>query len=363
MKKMLMVAGRFGDNPRESGYANKLYEAIGKVWKDYIEIKNGGSFDILECLVRGAKMYDIILWFPDISNNYPKLVDKIKRVNYKALLVMSKNNIDNKYSFHELVARALKSKANLLIEFTRSASKIAGTLIDPLGNTYCTQESNIDQLASVLTDRLEKLMEFTRIGSMEVGLLHEGSDVTEVPNELEFFEITKVYAKTFHELVHAANSDRFLGNLSFRCERGFPSFRKGKIIYVSRRNIDKRYIGREGFVPVCSEFVDGKVAYDGEIQPSVDTPVQLMLYKKFKNVNYMLHAHVYVEGAPFTDHVIPCGSIEEYYSIVEKVVDEGATNFAINLKGHGCLLFGNIPDFFKEVKFEARPTPENQTRY
>lgn len=39
-------------------------------------------------------------------------------------------------------------------------------------------------------------------------------------------------------------------NVSFRCEKGFPSFRDKNIIYVSKRNMDKRMIGKEGFVAV-----------------------------------------------------------------------------------------------------------------
>ena len=47
------------------------------------------------------------------------------------------------------------------------------------------------------------------------------------------------------------------------------SFRKGDIIYVSKRNIDKKFITLDNFVPV---YMDGdKLMYGGSSKPSVDT--------------------------------------------------------------------------------------------
>ena len=84
---------------------------------------------------------------------------------------------------------------------------------------------------------------------------------------------------------------------------------------MSRRNVDKRYIEQEAFVP-CYMDDTGNVLYYGPYKPSVDTPIQVRLYKYFPRINYMLHSHVYVKGAPFTSKAIPCGGIQEVTEIM-----------------------------------------------
>ena len=82
----------------------------------------------------------------------------------------------------------------------------------------------------------------------------------EIPEDTEFFNIVKGYADVFHKLINPApNVTRFLGNSSFRCQRGFPSFKKDGIVYVSKRNVDKRYIDKSGFVP--TKLFDNKIFY------------------------------------------------------------------------------------------------------
>ena len=56
---------------------------------------------------------------------------------------------------------------------------------------------------------------------------------------------------------------RFLGNASFRCPKGFPSFRDGKYIFVSKRNVNKEFITIDDFVPVYYE--DNKLYYCGKL--------------------------------------------------------------------------------------------------
>ena len=132
---------------------------------------------------------------------------------------------------------------------------------------------------------------------------------------------------------------RFLGNSSFRCQRGFPSFRGNKdIIFVSRRNVDKRFIDKDHFVgSVLLE--DGSVGYYGEYKPSVDTPIQLRLYNLLPKINFMIHSHCYINAAPFTKTPVPCGAVEEVDEIME-IIGQGRSQpfYAINLIGHGLLL-------------------------
>lgn len=187
-------------------------------------------------------------------------------------------------------------------------------------------------------------------------------NVFSVPDETEFFDIIKEYADVFHELINPSpNVTRFLGNSSFRCQRGFPSFRKNGIIYVSKRNIDKRFIDKEGFVP--TKLSDEEVFYYGKNKPSVDTPIQLRLYSKLPHINYMIHAHVYIQDAPFTSHMIPCGGIQEVKEILNIIGNEyGSYNkdfYSINLVGHGCIVMSSDTEKLKNLKYIGRVLPES----
>jgi hypothetical protein len=75
-----------------------------------------------------------------------------------------------------------------------------------------------------------------------------------------------------------------------------------------------------------------------------------------------MHSHVYVEGAAFTDEKVPCGAMEEVESIVRKLGDHGkyniVDNVAINLLGHGSIVFANDLDYFDSITYKARPVLE-----
>jgi len=188
----------------------------------------------------------------------------------------------------------------------------------------------------------------------------------EVSEKKEFLRVIKDYAEIFASVIFNTKEreqiKRFLGNASFRCPKGFPSFREGKYVFVSRRNVDKTHITIDEFVPTYLK--DNKVYYLGENKPSVDSPVQLHLYEMLPNIKFMLHAHVYIDGAPFTNEVLPCGALEEtneILDIVKNSKDGLNTNFAIiNLKGHGCLIMSDDVNKIESVKEKiiSRPKPE-----
>jgi hypothetical protein len=283
----------------------------------------------------------------DVPNEKEKLVVQLKRDFPKLLLVITKNNRAGKYGELELIQRMLASKGNLMLEFTnaRESSLIAVTIRDPLGNIFCRQETNIARAATALLERLRELAGFTRVKSLSIG------DAVPVPNEERFFEIVRGLGETFHGIIHGAHPERFLGNASFRCERGFPSFRSDELVFVSRRNIDKRYIGPEGFVGVKGDDIT-TVKYYGEAPPSVDTPVQLRIYQYYQNVRYLVHAHVGIPLAPVTYSLIPCGAIEEFGEILTLYPAPETTNVCINLMGHGCLVMANDLDYLEQVAYK-----------
>ena len=361
--KINIVAGQFNDNGgKSSGWAAKLYYTLTGLGHEVI-YNNGGSWDellsILESLPAGAT----VLWFADVPNDKPKVVKQIKQRNPNIFLVTSKRNLNNEYTIQDLVARALAVKSNLLIEFTGDRSKVLSTILDPLGNAHLYREDRISELAEALVNRLEVLRSFKRIGSTCLG------DAIQVPisaDILTFMGIVKSQAEKFHTIIHGVDTERMLGNASFRCARGFPSFRisfqDSWQIFVSRRNVDKRSIGPDEFIAVrwlSNDYQKDMIGYYGPHKPSVDTPVQLKLYDMFPNVNYMLHSHTYIEDAPMTTDCIPCGAIEEVYQIwAASNYDHGATNFCVNVRGHGSIVLSETTSFIKEIKWIARPIPE-----
>jgi hypothetical protein len=356
--KILFVGGDFDDDGgKDSGYFQKFFLSCLNRTDELSTFMNGGLFSSLENLCRTdtIKDYDVIYWFANVPNDKPKLIRNIKKINPKCILITSKANFNATYSTQDLISKALENKANLTVVFRNDGAMIKGGVLDPLGNLYTSNDSgDIDELTECLINRINALRSFTRVGSEKVGetiLMEQDTGC--------FLDTINECADRFHELIHGANTTRMLGNASFRCEGGFPSVRGKKNIFVSRRNIDKRDIGVAGFVACKPTMNSGMVQYYGDKKPSVDTPIQLALYGYYKDVNYMIHSHVYIDGAPFTTEKISCGALEEFGSIID-VIPPNASDFAVNLLGHGSLICVNDPENFKLYtdKYIARPLPE-----
>ncbi len=379
MPNVLIVGGTFD---QEGGRPSKLIYNIHQEFMKHTDFittcANGGPVSGLHDLILpSVDAYDIVLWFANVPNDEVKLRD-VKAINPKVILVTSKRNDDNKYTFAELISRALAIKANLTVEFSKREDKFNMMLFDPLGNVFYDGLEVSDMCAAMIR-RLEKLVTFTRVPTVQ----DTENSAPEVPEETEFFNFAHNCADIFHNLIRPAKgTERFLGNMSFRCQNGFPSFRgENGIIYVSRRNVDKSDIGATSFVPTYLDDTN-TVKYFGEYKPSVDTPVQLRLYKYFPWANYMIHAHCYVDIQDIpdvmsfsTNNPIPCGALEEVNEILEcyifwddlwKSYHNGATPrlLAVNLVGHGCILMARDVEILKELQkhkdncFFARPMPE-----
>lgn len=382
MIKVLIVGGTFdNEGGRPSKLINSMYNEIASVNGYEVIIYNGGLVsDLHNYILPSVVNYQIVMWFANVSNDEDKLRD-VKALNPKCILITSKRNDDSKYTFAELISRALAIKANLTIEFSKQEDKFNMMLFDPLGNVFY-DGFTISQLCYQMMRRISQLLYFTRVPTIQETELSAPG----VPEETEFFNFAHNCADIFHNLIRPAKgTERFLGNMSFRCQNGFPSFRgKNGIIYVSRRNVDKSDINAGSFVPTfLTEWNETK--YFGDFKPSVDTPVQLRLYKLFPWANYMLHAHCYVDttGIPNammldTTSPVPCGAIEEVseiYKALPKTINDRSgivqlfnknapRLLAVNLAGHGCILIAKDVEIFKELQkhkdncFIQRPTPE-----
>ena len=131
---MLIVGGTFDDNGGKlSSVVNQIMAAMLDESFD-VKLYNGGSFDQVESILEECKYLDYILWLANVPNDKPKLRN-VKEINPKAMLVTSKRNDDNKYSFAELINRALGAKANLCVQFSKVNDMFTMMLFDPLGNS------------------------------------------------------------------------------------------------------------------------------------------------------------------------------------------------------------------------------------
>lgn len=370
--KILFVGGNWDLN---GGKKSKIVDEFAKYLPNST-IYNGGDYNDLNKILESCINYDVVIWWANVPNELPK-IRNVKDINYKTMLVSSKRNVDNKYSFQDLLQRSFALKSNLTIEFSKNENKYKMKLFDPLGNVWY-EGLDIEACSKALLNRLTFIKSITRestISSEEnIGALawffnmfkeeiYKSTDNPIIPIKKEFLNIVRDYATKFAEATFQTKDvKRFLGNASFRCPKGFPSFRDGKYIFVSKRNVNKEFIGIEEFVPVYLE--NGKIYYCGSNKPSVDTPIQVRMYNLLPNINYMIHSHCYIEDAPFTQKALPCGAVEEVDEIRELLKDYYDNDFnkdfyLINLVGHGSIMMSNTPEQLRNVAMVGRQLPED----
>lgn len=353
--RIALIGGTFDTNGgRRSGYVEHLYLALRTKRPFY---RNGGTYEDLTKVVSDLGNVDAVLWFADVPNDLPKLVGDIKARWPKLYLVTSKRNFGEEYQWSEILGRALKVKANLTVVIGGERTKVAASVVDPLGSAYCLDETDPAKVVDALLRRLDRLREFKRIASQQVGERIVPPEDPELP---AFYTLVREQAERFHAIIHGVGHERMMGNASFRCAKGFPSFREGSLIFVSQRDVDKRFIGPDAFVCVAQTLDRGgdPVLYYGSVKPSVDTPIQVRLYAAFPRVKYMLHSHTYIEGVPMTPEPIPCGAVEEAQAVFDLIGDHQATDFAVNLKGHGSIVFASRLDSMRNQPWVPRPVPE-----
>lgn len=309
---------------------------------------NGGPTELLNL---DPALLDVLLWMPNVPNDLPKILPRLKAKNRKLILISSKR-CGIKYRDNDVVGRLLKSRSNLGMAIYEKAGRFSFKLLDPLGNCFCDTE-HLSELARAITARVDELRTFTRLPSRRVGP-HHNREVSS-----DFIRIVHEYGRTFAFHVNALNVNRFLGNAATRCSFGFPAVRgrEDAVCLVSRRDVSKDTIGSSDFVEVMEQ--GGVVHYWGENKPSVDAPIQVALFKRYPKIEYMIHGHVYVEGAPITDRKYPCGAYQEVYA-VSKRFSPNRTQFTINLRGHGCLIACHDLDYLEKQlpKLVSRPFPE-----
>jgi len=342
--KTLFVAGNFDmDGGRPSGLAEKMASFM-----DNTDFFNGGHYEKLKELLESAGGYDCVLWFANVPNNLPK-VRNIKEINKTAILVSSKRNDDGKYSFEELIRRALQSKSNLVLEFSRKGDVFNIRVFDPLG---CVWYDGIDIKSAVdaVFGRINILCSITRCGTNKV-------ETHPVKAEKEFVDVITAYSNEFYRLlkIPVANGIYDLDK-SCRCARSMPSFKSDGRIYVSPRTVLTEHITEDDFLMAYEK--EGQVFCGGGIKPSVDCPVHVKLYDCFPEIRYIIHSHCYIRGAEFTKKPLPCGALEEANEILDVIGSNKNLGFyAVNEIGHGSILMASSVNKLK-AEYYARPIPE-----
>ena len=230
--------------------------------------------------------------------------------------------------------------------------EIASKRLTPLNQRDAQSLSN-QHLVSGKNPRPYGAGSVRRLPSKKIG---ENREFTVNPN---FIEFVKYSAQEFTKYVNAINPNRLLGNASTRCMYGFPAERKQDRIFVTQRNIDKQLIETKGFVEVNSANLEC-VEYYGDKKPSVDTPIQLRLFDYYKNINYIVHGHVYVENGKKTKNKVPCGFVEEFDEILDLYPSPDESGFVVNLRGHGCLIMAETVEQLWRIgkNYNSREFPE-----
>lgn len=319
--KILIVGGSGGGKP--SGVVAKISAILDAHSFEPVTTWNDGT------LPNSVNGQEVILWMPDINNEH----EKTYPVKDKGAVLICSKVMREGYTRLDAVERIFKMHGNAVIAIYKDKKGLFKfELIDALGNIWCST-----YVIKNLCFHIKELTEWTQ-GSIRKGM--KQSPYTNIPpfslkteNELKTF--VEVNKKLAYKVANQCGN-RFFGNYSTRCTKLFPTLRKDDAILVSPRNIDKRTITVDDMVLVHGD------KYIGERKPSVDTPVQLQLYKEVDSINFMIHGHAFVIGytsnsaqPPFTDNSYPCGDMREVKE-TSALLRDG--HRVINLLNHGFLI-------------------------
>lgn len=338
--KSIIIGGDFGYYPKPSSIVKKLSESMN------CDVVNGGTIDSLtidDLTDIKLSNYDLIVWMANVSNGE----EKHYPIKKKGCVLICSKLIHDDVTDLDAISRIFKMNGNAVISIRTVEKPFSFKLIDALGNVWCdTTDLNI------LSDTIKKFYDFTK-NSIRYETVNISNDILDLNNYKSFITLNKLVADKSESM-----GGRYFGNCSTRCDKMFPSVRStDNSAFVSRRNVNKSRITVDDLVLVTLN--DKIVEYNGQHKPSVDTPTQLLLYKKYSDINYMIHGHYYVEGADFTEHYNLCGDVKEVDSIDEVISKNGnITDGVINLKNHGFLIysstFPNLIKIINDSKFVKR---------
>ena len=314
--KILIVGGDFGTYPKSSSIITKLASYF-----ENTTVLNGGSVDEILNAASNCATYDLIIWMPNITNEIEKTYPKKGR---GAVLFCSKVLRENR-SEADAIARIFRMNGNGVLAISKEENLFLFKLIDALGNCWIkTSELNL------LAEKMLELTAWTR-ASIRTATKTAEFEFPVYPEELEkLVELNKIVADNFEAI-----GIRYFGNVSTRCMKMFPSIRLDSVyMMVSKRNSDKQRLSIDDFVKVRYQ---NDIEYIGTDKPSVDTAIQLNIYKNFPNINFIIHGHGYIDNMPYTKRYFPCGDLREFEELRPLLHDNGI----VNLINHGFIIFAN----------------------
>jgi ribulose-5-phosphate 4-epimerase/fuculose-1-phosphate aldolase len=324
--KVLIVGGTFD---RTGGRKSSIIKKLATIAKNsgYVDVCNGGTLKELQAI--NLEGYDLVFWWADVSNAERK---SYPTKETGSVMIVSKVIRPNR-TYIDAVARIFKLHGNAVVAIHKDRIPFEFVLIDALGNIWY-RGTELEKL-------VQKIQEFylwTK-GSIRVRSCPVNIKQPQINKELltRFIELNKEVANKYQKI-----KGRYFGNISTRCAKMFPTMREKKWILVSARNTDKERITADDMV--LARLSDNRVEFIETrkgIKPSVDTPIQLKLYEKFPFVNYMIHGHAFVKGAPYTEHYYPCGDLREFPEVAKIIESEEKERGVINLRNHGFLLYAS----------------------
>jgi hypothetical protein len=318
--KVIIAGG--GYDGKRSGVIDKIGEQFAGA--DVCTVVNGGELPDISG-------FDLVLWMPDVSNDEEKQYP----VKDRGTVLICSKVMREGYTLMDAVTRIFKMHGNAVIAIHKEpGKKFKFELVDALGHIWYIGYG-IEELCHTISD----LYHWTK-GAIRKSVPKADSTVNGAISGINlepFMELNRELA-----LKSAAQcGNRFFGNFSTRCTKLFPSHRYGELIIMSPRNVDKRTLKPDDMVPI----VDG--AYIGDRKPSVDAPVQLVIYNRMPKINFMIHGHAHAVGMPTTKDYYPCGDMREIPETVELLRDG---HKAVNLRNHGFLLATETLEEMQELK-------------
>ena len=331
-----VISGDWGvDSSKVSKIGQKIASDLGAD-----SMFNGGFIKDLPKQIQDG----LCVWMPNIDNNETK-VYPVK--NPGTMLVITKRIRREKPIEEEIgsgISRIFSLKANAVICIDSVSGRFNFSLYDALGNMRCcTQE--IGGLCSAIMAMYKEHKEQVRMRTMNI-------------LKTDLFADFIGFVKSIQNLVEQSCGIRYFGNASTRCSAMFPSARMANLAFVSKRNISKATLDENSFVPVMLD--SEKLINLGSEQPSVDSAMQCLLYKKFTEINFMVHGHAEISGDFVTEinEHYQCGDVREAIPIFRIVPHYDDIFYAFNLSGHGFLLLGDSVDTLRTmtelIKFDQR---------
>lgn len=83
------------------GRSFKVIDEFRK-YLDNADFYNEGNYNELNKILEMTINYDTVFWWANVANELPK-IRNVKEINYKTMLISSKINDNNKYTFQDLL--------------------------------------------------------------------------------------------------------------------------------------------------------------------------------------------------------------------------------------------------------------------